>query len=146
MLQCDECDYWQLLYSQKKWCHQERKNIEVALADYSFTCGSPLQDLDLTGKLAYVYVEDLSCGHPVRSYATLLSTPPFEFTVQLLSSRIPKMLTTPQCKDCSDKPHINYTGALSPGSRPFAGCQWTSLAINLMSSVHARAVKQVVPS
>ena len=38
------------------------------------------------------------------------------------------------------------TGAWSPGSRPFAGCQWPSLGINLTSSVCARAVKQVVQS
>ena len=37
----------------------------------------------------------------------------------------------------------NFTGALSPGSHPFAGFQWPSLGINLTSSVHARAVKQV---
>ena len=35
------------------------------------------------------------------------------------------------------------TGALSRGSRPFTGCQRPSLGINLTSSVHVRAVKQV---
>ena len=34
----------------------ERMQLEDTLADYTFTCGTPLQDMDLSGKLADVYV------------------------------------------------------------------------------------------
>ena len=76
MLQCDECDSWRLLYSQNKLFHQEWNNLEVALADYSLTCGSPLQDLDLPGKLAHVYIRDLSRGDPVEKLYYTAKYPP----------------------------------------------------------------------
>ena len=38
------------------------------------------------------------------------------------------------------------TGVLSPGSRPFACCQWPSLGTNLTNLVRAIAVKQVAQS
>ncbi len=31
-------------------------DLEAALSDHTFTCGAPLQDLDLPGRLADVYV------------------------------------------------------------------------------------------
>lgn len=52
MLQCEECDVRKLLYSQKKLTYRERTQLEEALSDFTFTCGAPLQDLDLPGRLA----------------------------------------------------------------------------------------------
>ena len=38
--------------------------MQEALADFKFTCGAPLQELQLAGKLAEVYVKDISCEDP----------------------------------------------------------------------------------
>ena len=83
--------------SQNKLSRQERKNLQVALAGHSFMCGSPLQDLDLPGKLAHVYSRDLSYGDPWELYDTA-NTPGFVFTARLQSRWIMKMLTTPSAK------------------------------------------------
>lgn len=107
MLQCDECDSWRLLYSKNKLSRQERKNLEVALADYSFTCGSPLQDLDLPGKLAHVYVRDLSCGDLVEKLYYNAKYPPICVYCATSVELNPGDAHYPRCKDCSDKPQIN---------------------------------------
>ena len=36
------------------------------LTTVSHACGAPLQDLNLPGKLAHVYVRDMSCGDPIE--------------------------------------------------------------------------------
>ena len=58
MLECEHCGLWRLLYSQQKLTKKER---EVALANFSITCGAPFQDLELHGKLVNVYVCDVTC-------------------------------------------------------------------------------------
>ena len=54
MPECEQCGRWRLLYSQYKLTN-ERTVLENELEEISFTCGSPLQDLDLPGKLPKVY-------------------------------------------------------------------------------------------
>ena len=66
MLQCDECSMWRLLYSRFKLTRKERADLQVAIDDISFTCGAPLQDLQLPGRLSEVYTRELSCGEPLR--------------------------------------------------------------------------------
>ena len=83
MLQCDECDSWRLLYSHNKLSRKERKDLEDVLAEDSFSCGAPVQDLDLPGKLAHMYVQELSCGDPVEKLYYTAKYPPFVFTVPL---------------------------------------------------------------
>ena len=75
MLQCDKCDAWRLLYSQNKLSH-ERRDLDAAIAAYSFTCGAPLQDLNLPGKLAHVYIRNTSCGVPIEKLYYTVKYPP----------------------------------------------------------------------
>ena len=44
----------------------EREKLEEILNDFSFTCGAPLQDLEMEGKLADVYTRNISCREPVE--------------------------------------------------------------------------------
>lgn len=55
MLECEHCGSWRHLYCEQKLT-KEGENLEQALMDVSFTCGAPLQDLELPGRLANVYV------------------------------------------------------------------------------------------
>lgn len=57
-----QCDSWWLLYFQNRLSCPEWKDLDEALAEYSFTCDAPLQDLNLPRKLAHVYVRDLFYG------------------------------------------------------------------------------------
>ena len=66
MLECEHCGRWWLLYCQQKLTKKERKSLQEALANVSFTCGVPLQELELPGKLANVYVRDISCEEPIE--------------------------------------------------------------------------------
>ena len=66
MLQCDECAMWRLLYSKFKLTKKERTDLQVAIEDVSFTCGAPMQDLQLPGRLSEVYTRELSCGEPIE--------------------------------------------------------------------------------
>ncbi len=63
MPECEQCGRWRLLYSQYKLTN-ERTVLENELEEISFTCGSPLQDLDLPGKLPKVYAWDIACEEP----------------------------------------------------------------------------------
>ena len=66
MLQCEHCGRWRLLYSQYKLSKKERADLQAALEDLLFTCGSPLQELDLPGRLSSVYVQDIVCEEPIE--------------------------------------------------------------------------------
>ena len=72
MFQCEECESWRLLYSQKKLTVCERTELEKALSDYVYTCGASLQEMELTGKLNEVYVQDVKILS--KSYTILQST------------------------------------------------------------------------
>ena len=106
MLQCEECDVRRLLYSQKKLTYRERTQLEEALSDFTFTCGAPLQDLDLPGKLADVYVQDIVCGEPVEKLYYSAKYPPI--CLQCATPVDPNTESDhyPQCTDCSGRPHI----------------------------------------
>ena len=72
MLKCEHCGRWRLLYSQYRLTKKERTDPEKALEDVSFTWGSPLQESELPGKLANVYVWDIVCEEPIeRLYYTV---------------------------------------------------------------------------
>ena len=57
---------WRLLYSKFKLTKKERTDLQAAMEDIPFTCGAPLQDLDLPGRLGEVYTRELSCGEPIE--------------------------------------------------------------------------------
>ena len=60
MLLCEECGMWQLVYAKRKLTKAEASKLHAALDGLGFSCGSPLQDLDLeTCIQSEVYVQDL---------------------------------------------------------------------------------------
>jgi ribosomal protein L44E len=89
MLECEHCGLWRLLYSQKKLSRKEREELEEALADFTFTCGAPLQELQLAGKLAEL------CERPICVYCAC-SVPEGSATAEHY----------PHCFGCSRKPNI----------------------------------------
>ncbi len=63
---------WSLLYSQVKLNSSEQARLSGILDDFTFTCGSNLQDLENEGWLAQVYTCDLSCNDVVETHAHIL--------------------------------------------------------------------------
>ena len=107
MLECEQCGSWRLLYCEQKLTKKERENLEEALADVSFTCGAPLQDLELPGKLANVYVRDISCEEPIEQlYYTITHPPICVYCAHSLDKADSESGYLPQCVECKDKPRI----------------------------------------
>ena len=108
MLQCDGCFMWRLLYSRFKLTRKERPDLQVAIDDISFTCGAPLQDLQLPGHLSEVYTRELSCGESIEKlYYTAKYTLICIYCADDVES-VPKD-KYPQCHACKDKPEIMKT-------------------------------------
>ena len=107
MLQCDECSMWRLLYCRFKLSKKERSDLQTALIDISFSCGSQLQDLELPGRLNDVYTRMISCEQPIEKlymYYSAKYSPICVYCAQDVEF-IPKD-KYPQCVDCADKPPI----------------------------------------
>ena len=66
LLQCDECEKWRLVYSLKKLTIVQRNQLMVALDGMSFSCGAPVETLDLPDGLPVVFVRGLSCSDPTE--------------------------------------------------------------------------------
>ena len=66
MLECEECGMWHLLYVKNKLSVGERTALQHVVDKWSFTCDAQLQDLNLTGRLADVYVRETSCNDPIE--------------------------------------------------------------------------------
>ena len=68
MLQCEECELWRLVYSETKLTKQLNSSLQEALADFVFTCGSPIEDLEVEG-ITNVYTRPLNCyDHVEKQY------------------------------------------------------------------------------
>jgi len=66
VIQCEECEMWRVVYSRYKLTLREKRVLQQSLDGMSYTCGSMLADLHLTGKLTNVYVRDLRCYDPME--------------------------------------------------------------------------------
>ena len=66
MIQCEECELWRLIYSKYKLKASERAQLNDALADFTYTCGASLSDLDLSDRLAEVCIRNLHCYDPLE--------------------------------------------------------------------------------
>ena len=103
MLQCDECAMWRLLYSKFKLTKKERTDLQAAIEDVSFTCGAPLQDLQLPGHLSEVYARQLSCGEPIEK---LYYTAKYSHICIYCADTVDLPVLEdkyPQCHACQDK-------------------------------------------
>ena len=58
MMQSEECDMWRIVYSKYKLTATRK---EAVLGGYTYTCGTTLAHLQLTGRLADVCVRVLNC-------------------------------------------------------------------------------------
>ena len=50
-VECEECGMWRLVYATKKLTKQQQRTLMSALDGMSFSCGSPLQDLEVDDEL-----------------------------------------------------------------------------------------------
>ena len=105
MLQCDKCAMWRVLYSCFKLTRKERSDLQKVIKGISFTCGAPLQDLELPGHLNEVCTRELSCGEPIEKlYYTAKYSPICIYCADDVDS-VPND-KYPQCSACKGKPEI----------------------------------------
>ena len=107
MVQCEECLMWRLLYSKHKLSTRERSTLQGVLDDVTYSCGSQLQELELGGNLAEVYVRDVRCHDLIERlyYST------GQYDDICIHCGVEDNLTTkegcyPQCADCLCKEPI----------------------------------------
>ncbi len=105
MLECEECGMWRLLYARRKLKAAQRRDLEHALEDWTFTCGAQLQDLDLPGDLGEVYVREMSCGEPIEKLYYSAKYDPI-----CIYCALPQSFTDPQfyplCASCQNREKI----------------------------------------
>lgn len=108
MIECEECGMWRLVYAQRKLNTSQRTSLERSLNGMSFSCGVPLQELDLGPELCdLVFVRTLQCGDPIEIlYYTAKYEPICIYCAQPVASCEGK--TYPQCEQCKDKPPITH--------------------------------------
>ena len=105
MLKCEKCLIWRILYSRYKLAQQEKTQLQAALEELSFTCGAPIQDLDLPGRLSDVYTRQLHCEEPIEKlYNSAKYSPICIYYAQDLQE-VPTNHYQ-QCTECKDKPAI----------------------------------------
>lgn len=105
MLECTECDMWRLLYSKKKLAKCDRMELQRHLDEWEFTCGSQLQDLQLAGPLAEVYVREMSCYEPIEK---LYYSAKYE-SICIFCARDQRVTDPkyyPQCENCKNREAI----------------------------------------
>jgi hypothetical protein len=65
MIECEECGLWRLVYAIRKL--SQRTPLDRALTGMSFSCGTPLKDMDMAPELHdLVYVQTLYCLDPIE--------------------------------------------------------------------------------
>ena len=96
---------WRLLYSRYKLTRRERSQLRDAVEDLSFSCGAPLQDLELPGRLNDVYTRQLHCEDPIEKlYYTAKYNPICIYCAEDMETM--PVDRYPQCDSCKDKPAI----------------------------------------
>ena len=109
MLLCEECGMWRLVYAKRKLTKAEASKLNAALDGLSFSCESPLQDLDLEDCIqSEVYVQDLQCGEPVEPlyYAANYQDILCVYCCEEVTRDSMTQEYYPQCEDCQDKQKI----------------------------------------
>ena len=66
MIQCEDCGMWGLVHSKKKLKKEATLELENALDNFAFSCGSNIADLDLPENFADVHFRDLECADSVE--------------------------------------------------------------------------------
>ena len=70
---CKECRYtaslwwmWRLVYSIKKLTTPQHNQLMSAFEELSFSCGAPLEEMDLPEEFPVIFVKKLSCSDPTE--------------------------------------------------------------------------------
>ncbi len=67
MIECEEYGMWRLVYALRKLNSTQRSSFQNSLSGISFSCGAPLQELDIAPELCdLVFVRTLACGDPIE--------------------------------------------------------------------------------
>ena len=105
MVQCDSCEMWRLVFSKCKLSPDKRSMLQQLLSNYSYSCGSKLQDLDLPDCFKDVEVRDHKCHSPVER---LYYSAKYKPICVYCSKDQPWTVNThfPQCEECSTLPPI----------------------------------------
>ena len=88
----------------KQTNEKEQEDLQCALLDVIFICGTPIQDIHLSGRLDQVYSKQLSCGEPIKIYYSAKYSPICIYCGEEVDS-FPND-RYPQCDECLDKPVI----------------------------------------
>ncbi|XP_065883057.1 uncharacterized protein [Dysidea avara] len=106
MLECEECGMWRLIYAKTKLTKAQSDNLQAALEGMSFSCGAPLQELELPSDLIdTVFVRNLNCHEPIEAlYYSAKYEPICVYCAKPQGFTDDKQY--PQCSDCKDKPVV----------------------------------------
>ena len=101
------CGMWRLVYATKKLTKAQQKTLMSALDGMSFSCGSPLQDLEMDHELKdTVFVRNMNCCDSIEIlYYTAENEPICIHCGQL--EPFSNDISYPQCDSCKDKPAIS---------------------------------------
>ena len=105
MLQCEECELWRLVYSETKLTKQQKSSLQEKLADYVFTCGSPIEDIELEG-ITSVYTRPLNCYDPVEKQYYSAGYVPICVYCGDDCPYDSQSKNYPQCQECKHKDQI----------------------------------------
>ena len=85
MLQCEECELWRLVYSEIKLTQGQRSSLQEALADCVFTCGSPIEDLEVDNSVYTIVCTQTHLAATIwwKSSITVLGIPPSAFIAEM---------------------------------------------------------------
>ena len=106
MLECEECGMWRLVYAKRKLIPSERQSLKDVFNGTSFSCGSPLQDLDLPAELEKnFFVRQLNCHDLIE---ILYYSAKYEPICVYCGEPEPfaNDARYPQCRNCNGKPPI----------------------------------------
>ena len=93
----------------QKVSKRQQRTLMSTLDGMSFSCGSPLEDLNVADELKdMVFVRSLNCCEPIEHlYYTAKYEPICVYCGQVEPFKDDK--SYPQCEDCKDKPTISKT-------------------------------------
>lgn len=66
MLQCEECDFWRLLFSKRKLSAQDKTDIQSVIDDIIIYLWHYTAGIDLPEKFLCIYVREHNCFDPVE--------------------------------------------------------------------------------
>ena len=105
MVQCAECKMWRLIFSKYKLNDAQRKNLQILLDNYEYSCGATLKDLCLPEEYCDVDVRDHDCHDVVEK---LYYSAKFDPICVYCGKDEPytDKNNYPQCHSCKDKPAV----------------------------------------